>query len=397
MSLMVQKYGGTSVSNAKKISAIAQRIQKLRINGHDVVTIVSAKGGMTDHLLEQAKEFSDRPDARSLDLLLGVGEQENSALLSIALNALGVKTIAFTAHQAKIFTDNVHRHAEITRIDPAPIRQAIEQGYVVIVAGFQGISEESGDLTTLGRGGSDLTAIALTHFLQADCCQIFTDVDGVFNTDPHNVPEAELIPEVSLKDLCIFAAMGAKVMQHQALEFAQKHHVAFEVGSYITGNMGTLVKMHSLYSLQGIAIKKHQYVCSLSSESDIAREMFLQGIAQQHIPIDILSGEKPLIFSFSSEDHGFIVDLVHKTPKLSWQIARDQVTKVSIVGENLMFEKGFEAKLDHQETIFKFPHRLTWIVEPCRANALVKELYEKLSKQEIVCEHTTKKLCPAAI
>lgn len=228
MGIVVQKYGGSSVANAEKFRRVARRIAWKRQQGHDVVVVVSAPGDTTDDLLEKAAEITDHPDPREMDVLLATGEQISIALLTMALHEVGCPAVSLTGPQAGFLTDSNHRAAKILNIDTTRIRQELAQGRVVIVAGFQGM-DEKGDITTLGRGGSDQSAIALAAYLKADQCQIFTDVDGVYTADPRLVPTAGRLDEISYDEILELAAAGAQVMQLRSVEFAKQYGVEFEV------------------------------------------------------------------------------------------------------------------------------------------------------------------------
>src|SRR5919204_3905284 len=241
MRLIVQKYGGTSVGTSERIGKVARRILETQRKGCRVVAVVSAMAGVTDQLIKLAKAVSPHPTERELDLLLATGEQAAAALTAMAVNALGGTAISLTGPQAGILTDRNHTRARIANISPKQIHELLADGYTVIVAGFQGQTPE-GETTTLGRGGSDLTAIALAGALNADTCQIFTDVDGVFTCDPRIVKDAEKLGEIAYDELLEMAGSGAKVMQSRAVEFAKKFGVEFEVRSTFKAIPGTVTK-----------------------------------------------------------------------------------------------------------------------------------------------------------
>ncbi|MBY6274636.1 aspartate kinase [Symbiobacterium thermophilum] len=228
MGLVVQKFGGSSVATAEKYRRVARRIAWKKRQGNDVVVVVSAPGDMTDDLIERARSITDRPSAREMDVLLATGEQISIALLTMALHELGVDAVSLTGPQAGFQTDDHHRAARIVNIDTARIRRELAAGRVVIVAGFQGM-DDHGDITTLGRGGSDASAIALAAYLSADQCQIFTDVDGVYSADPRIVPTARRLDEISYDEILELAAAGAQVMQLRSVELAKQYGVEFEV------------------------------------------------------------------------------------------------------------------------------------------------------------------------
>ncbi len=228
MGIVVQKFGGSSVSTAEKYRRVARRIAWKKKQGNDVVVVVSAPGDMTDELIDRARSITDRPSPREMDVLLATGEQVSIALLTMALHDLGVDAVSLTGPQAGVQTDDHHRAAKILNIDTARIRRELGEGRVVIVAGFQGL-DEHGDITTLGRGGSDASAIALAAYLEADECQIFTDVDGVYSADPRLVPTAGRLDEISYDEILELAAAGSQVMQLRSVELAKQYGVEFEV------------------------------------------------------------------------------------------------------------------------------------------------------------------------
>src|SRR3989449_6500995 len=241
MSIIVQKYGGSSVGNTERIKNVAARVAKYRAQGDQIVVVVSAMSGVTDNLIKLAREIMPLPNEREMDVLLATGEQTTIALTAIALHSMDVPAASLTGAQAGIVTDGVHTKAKIQNISPERIHDLLNQGHVVIVAGFQGQTIE-GQVTTLGRGGSDLTAIALAAALKAELCQIFTDVDGVYTADPRLVPGARKLEEISYDEMLELASLGAKVMQSRSVEFAKKFGVVFEVRSSLNENQGTIVK-----------------------------------------------------------------------------------------------------------------------------------------------------------
>ncbi|MBI4609329.1 MAG: aspartate kinase, partial [Candidatus Rokubacteria bacterium] len=240
MSLVVQKYGGSSVADPEKIAHVARRVAETAAQGHQLVVVVSAMGKTTDSLLTLAQQITPTPPPRELDLLLATGEQVSSALLAMALQALRRPARAFTGAQVGIYTDTVHGQARIRRIENERIRHALDSGEVVVVAGFQGVTAEE-EITTLGRGGSDLTAVALAAALKADLCEIYTDVDGVYTADPNIVPDARKLSRVSYDEMLEMASLGARVLQSRSVEFAKKYAVPVHVRSSFKPDPGTLV------------------------------------------------------------------------------------------------------------------------------------------------------------
>jgi aspartate kinase len=261
MALIVQKYGGTSVGTIDRIRNVAARLQRTRDQGNQVVAVVSAMSGVTDRLITMARELSDPPAERELDVLLATGEQQSIALVAMALHALGVEAVSITGRQAGIFTTGSHTRGRILNMDPSLMRRFLEEGKTLVVAGFQGVSPQ-GMIHTLGRGGSDLTAIAVAAALKADVCQILTDVDGVYTCDPRIVPNARKLPEISYDEMLEMASSGSKVMQSRSVEFAKKYGVVFEVRSSLNDNPGTLVleehpNMENVV-IRGVSIERSQ-------------------------------------------------------------------------------------------------------------------------------------------
>jgi len=241
MSLIVQKFGGSSVSDAEGIKRVARRIIDTKAAGNDVVVVVSAMGDTTDELLDLAGQLTGDAPAREMDMLLSAGERISMALLAMAIDGLGEKAVSFTGSQAGMITDAIHGKARIIDVSPQRVRRAIDRGYVAIVAGFQGLAKESNDVTTMGRGGSDTTAVALAAALGADCCEIYTDVDGVYTADPRVVPSAQKIDKISSEEMLELAASGAKILHLRCVEYARRFGVPLHVRSSFSTNEGTWV------------------------------------------------------------------------------------------------------------------------------------------------------------
>jgi aspartate kinase len=293
MRLVVQKYGGTSVGTPERICNVARRLIETQREGCQVVAVISAMAGVTDNLLKLAHQISPHPTARELDVLLATGERAASALTAIAVNAFGGQAISLSGAQAGILTDYSHSKAHIANISPKQIHELLSDDYIVIVAGFQGQTPE-GETTTLGRGGSDLTAIALAGALNADACQIFTDVDGVFTCDPRIVLDAKKLKEVSYDELLEMAGAGAKVMQSRAVEFAKKFGVEFEVRSSFKKSTGTITREETPSMedvvVRGISLDRRQAKLSIAGVRDepgIAGRIF-SNIAAAHIIVDMI-------------------------------------------------------------------------------------------------------------
>jgi aspartate kinase len=293
MRLVVQKYGGTSVGTPERISKVARRLVETQREGCQVVAVISAMAGVTDNLLKLAHQISPDPTQRELDILLSTGEYAASALTAMAVNALSGRAISLTGAQAGILTDRNHTKAHIANISPRQIHELLSDDYIVIVAGFQGQTPE-GDISTLGRGGSDLTAIALAGALNADACQIFTDVDGVFTCDPRLVVDAKKLKEISYDELLEMAGGGAKVMQSRAVEFAKKFGVEFEVRSSFKKSSGTITREETPSMedvvVRGISLDRRQAKLSIAGVRDepgIAGRIF-SNIAAAHIIVDMI-------------------------------------------------------------------------------------------------------------
>ncbi len=261
MALIIQKYGGSSVGTVERIQHVAERVIRAKKEAHDVVVVVSAMQGETDRLIQLAEALTLYPEPREYDALISTGEQVSMALLSMALNAKQCPARSFTGARVGIQTDNVHTKARILEVKTALIQQELAQGQVVIIAGFQGINE-NGDVTTLGRGGSDTTAVAIAIALHADECQIYTDVDGVYTTDPRLIPEARLLHEISFEEMLEMASLGAKVLQMRSVELASKHNMPVRVLSTFTDSAGTLVTFEDKIMLKrlvsGIAFSREE-------------------------------------------------------------------------------------------------------------------------------------------
>jgi len=295
MALIVQKYGGTSVGSPERIRNVARRLLETQRRGDKVVAVVSAMGGVTNRLIELAREVTGGAKAseREMDVLLATGEQTSIALTAMAIHSLGGQACALTGAQAGISTDGVHTKARIHDITPERIHQLLDAGQIVVVAGFQGITPD-GWITTLGRGGSDLTAIALAAALRADLCQIFTDVDGVYTCDPRVVPDARKIAEISYDELLEMASSGSKVMQSRSVEFAKKFGVVFEVRSSLNENPGTLVKEEDMSMeavvIRGVSLERDQAKITISGVRDVpgvAAKVF-RAVSEANIIVDMI-------------------------------------------------------------------------------------------------------------
>ncbi|MDB6028968.1 MAG: aspartate kinase [Verrucomicrobiales bacterium] len=362
MALIVQKYGGTSVGNPDRIKNVATRVKQYRDKGDQVVVVVSAMSGVTDGLIKMAKEIMPLPSEREMDMLLATGEQTTIALTAIALHALNIEATSLTGAQAGIVTDGVHTKAKIQNITPKAVHDLLDAGKVVIVAGFQGQTSE-GHITTLGRGGSDLTAIALAAALKADLCQIYTDVDGVYTADPRIVPTAKKLPEISYDEMLELASLGAKVMQSRSVEFAKKFGVVFEVRSSLNDNPGTIVKEETPSMegvvIRGVSLDKNQAKVTLVGVPDkpgVASLVF-QSIAEANINVDMIvqnishgSGTPATDLSFTVDKPELlkarkVIEGLKSTIGYREVIANEGIGKLSIVGVGMRSHPGVAAKM----------------------------------------------------
>ncbi|CAM3587605.1 aspartate kinase [Marinicrinis lubricantis] len=359
MSLYVMKFGGSSVGSAERMQKVAQRIVEKKLAGHQCVIVVSAMGDTTDELIDLSKQITDRPSAREMDMLLTTGEQVSVALLSMSIQQLGHEAVSFTGWQAGMRTDDGHGRARIKDIKPDRIMKALDAGKIVVVAGFQGTSDE-GEITTLGRGGSDTTAVALAAAVKADFCEIYTDVDGVYSTDPRIVRCAKKLDEISYDEMLELAHLGAAVLHPRAVEYAKQYQVPLVVRSSFTNNEGTYVKeeavMENGASVRGIAYDKNVARISILGVEDQPGVLakFFNALAEHHINVDIivqsgvLNGKADFSFTVTLEEMDRAVEIVENTRS---EVNFDEVTsetnlvKVSIVGAGMVSNPGVAAKM----------------------------------------------------
>ena len=361
MALIVQKYGGTSVGSAERIKNVAKRVAQTRAEGHDVVVVVSAMSGETNRLVALAHEMQEFPDPREIDVVLATGEQVTIGLLAMALKDIGVDAKSYTGWQVAVQTDNAHTKARIDHIDGDKIHADLKAGKIVIVAGFQGITAD-GDISTLGRGGSDTSAVALAAALKADECQIYTDVDGVYTTDPRVVPEARRMSTISFEEMLELASLGSKVLQIRSVEFAGKYQVRLRVLSSLQeGGEGTLITFEEDENMEkavvkGIAFDKNQARINVRGVSDkpgIAYQI-LGAIADANIEVDMIiqnvgaEGTTDFSFTVPRGDYRQTLDLMNSL-KESLGAAEvngdDTVCKVSIVGVGMRSHSGVAATM----------------------------------------------------
>lgn len=349
--LVVQKYGGTSVGDLERIRAVALRVIESVKAGNELVVVVSAMSGVTNSLIEQAEYFSKNPNGADMDMLLSSGERVTSALLSIALNELGYRAVSFSGRKAGIITNSVFTKARIKHIDTSAIKVALKEGKIVIIAGFQGVDEE-GNVTTLGRGGSDLSAVAVAGALSADLCEIYTDVDGVYTTDPRIEPKAKKLDKISYEEMLELASLGAKVLQNRSVELAKKLNVNLVTRSSFNNNEGTMITKEDGIEqalVSGIALDKNQARITLRNIEDkpgIAAEIF-SSLARANINVDMIIQN---VGTNGATNLGFTVpeNELNQAKNTMKEVLGDQVSlesdsavvKVSVVGVGMKSHSG---------------------------------------------------------
>jgi aspartate kinase len=354
--LVVHKYGGTSVGDLDRIENVANRVAKVREAGHDIVVVVSAMSGETNKLIGYAEHFTRNPAKKEMDMLLSSGERVTASLLSIALQSKGYDAVAMTGRQAGIVTDNTHTYARIEAIDPTAMHDAIGEGKIVVVAGFQGINKD-GSVTTLGRGGSDLSAVALAGALKADQCEIYSDVDGIYTTDPRIEPNAKKLDTISYDEMLELSSLGAKVLQNRSVELAKKLNVKLYAKSSFSDNEGTLITKESNSMeevlVSGVVLDKNQARVTLRGVSDrpgIAAEIFTM-LANENINVDMIiqnmgtDGSTNLGFTVPQSEHENAKKLMesfdHDIQGMDFD---EHVCKVSVVGVGMKSHSGVAAK-----------------------------------------------------
>ncbi|MFQ5881293.1 MAG: aspartate kinase [Candidatus Methylomirabilales bacterium] len=359
MALIVQKYGGTSVADVGRLKHVTRRIIEVKEAGNDVVVVVSAMAGETDRLLRLAHQITETPNERELDVILATGEQVAIGLLSLAIQACGARARSFTGTQVRILTDSVHTRARILDIDVERIRSALREGEIAIVAGFQGVNAEE-EVTTLGRGGSDLTAVALAAALSANVCEIYTDVEGVYTADPDLVPTARKLPRVAYEEMIEIASLGAKILQARAVEYAKNYQVPIHVRSSFNTNPGTLVVQEDRdmerVVVSGIACNRNEAKITITRVVDrpgIAAKLFGK-VAEAGIVVDMIvqnisqDGHTDISFTVSRADFHKateIVDGVAKEIGADQILGDDRIAKVSIVGVGMRTHSGVAANM----------------------------------------------------
>lgn len=362
MTLIIQKYGGTSVGSTERIKNVARRIAKFQSRGHQVVVVVSAMSGETNRLIAMAKEFQANPAPRELDVMVSTGEQVSVALLSMALMDLGVKAKSYTGAQVRILTDNAYTKARILKIDEDKIRADLDAGYVVVVAGFQGV-DDTGSITTLGRGGSDTTGVALAVALKAEECQIYTDVDGIYTTDPRIVPEARKLKTITFEEMLELASLGSKVLQIRSVEFAGKYKVRLRVlSSFDEEGEGTLITFEEGENMEraiisGIAFNRDEAkitVLGVPDRPGIAYQI-LGPVADANIDVDMIiqnvghDGMTDFSFTINRNEFARTMDILENQvqPHIGARgvIGGDRIAKVSVVGVGMRSHVGIASRM----------------------------------------------------
>jgi len=359
MALVVQKYGGTSVGTIDRIRNVARRVAKTYDDGNDVVVIVSAMSGETNKLVALANEMCEFPSEREYDVLVATGEQVTIALLSMCLQSMGYKAKSYMGHQIPILTDSAFSKARIEKIDDKKIREDLKNGTIIVVAGFQGVDKE-GNVTTLGRGGSDTSAVAVAAGLKADVCEIYTDVDGVYTTDPRIVPEASKMEKISYEEMLELASLGSKVLQIRSVEFAKKYGVVVHVRSSFNDNPGTLVTKEDAdmetVLVSGISYNKDEAKISVFRVPDkpgIAAQLF-SPLSHANITVDMIiqnvshEGYTDLTFTVPKADFKKALKIVEESAKdigASGVSSDESIAKVSIVGVGMRSHSGIASKM----------------------------------------------------
>lgn len=393
MALVVQKYGGTSVANAERIKAVAERVANRRKAGDNLVVVLSARSGDTDRLLALGREISSNPDPREMDVLLATGEQTTIALLSMALKDMGFDAISMTGYQAGIITNRSYSRARINWIETLPIMEKIHEGKIVVVAGFQGYDDE-GNITTLGRGGSDTTAVALAAALSADMCEIYTDVEGVFTTDPNVYSKARKLDKISYMEMLEMASMGAKVLHLRSVEFGMKYHVPIMVLSSFTDAPGTLVTKEDAEMekvvVSGITYNKNEARITITNVPDapgMAAKVF-RAISNANVNLDLIvqgsgsiMGRTNISFTVPRTDY-------EKTFKIAEKVAQEMdagqvhgnphIAKISVIGLGMRSHPGVASKMF--ETLARENINLKMIsTSEIKISCIIDEKYTELA------------------
>ena len=409
MSVVVQKYGGTSVADAARIGNVARRIVATFEQGNSVCAVVSARGDTTDELLELAREITPDPPEREMDMLLSAGERISCALLAMAIHRLGYDAVSLTGSQAGILTDTVHTKARILEITPKRVQEAMDQGKIVLVAGFQGVSTEK-DVTTLGRGGSDTTAVALAHALSADVCEIYTDVDGVYTANPSLVAKARKIDEISYDEMLEMAAAGAQVLAVRAVEYARKYDIPLHVRSSFTDYEGTWVREED-DTMESPIIRSVTYttdeakvtIRGVPDRPGVAAEVF-SALADAHVNVDMIiqnsseEGHTDISCTIPSEDSlaadRVLQNLVRDLGAKGFS-SNEAIAKVSVIGAGMRTNPGVAAKMFRSladlginlDMISTSPIKISVVMERSRADEAVRTLHTAFGLDDGAIKH----------
>lgn len=410
MGIVVQKYGGSSVADVDKIKNVARRVVETKLSGKSVVVVVSALGDTTDDLVDLARQISTTPPEREMDMLLATGEQISVALLAMAIHALGHDAISFTGYQVGILTDCCYTKARIVDVGADRVLQELNKGKIVIVAGFQGVTEDN-DITTLGRGGSDTTAVALAASLKAEKCEIYTDVEGVFTADPRIVPEASLIPQITYEEMLEMAATGAKVLQLRSVEYGRNHGVVIHVKCSFTNAAGTVVKEADMTMEQPIisgvthdTSEGKITIFGVPDKPGIATKVF-KPLAEDNINIDMIvqnvssEGFTDISFTLNLDDlpkaESVIKGIVDELGAKGYDCDKD-VAKIAIIGAGMKSNPGVAASMFdvlaknsiNIQMISTSPIKIACVIEARQVNTAVQALHEhfQLSKEVVAGE-----------
>lgn len=398
--LIVQKYGGTSVGSVERIAEVAKRVAKTKSEGKEVIVIVSAMSGVTDELISYSKYFSDFPNLREMDKLLSSGEQVTSALLAIALNEKGIKAKSFSGREAGMLTDDNFTKAKIQTINTKKLEEALKEGYIAVVAGFQGVTKDD-EITTLGRGGSDLSAVAIAGAMKADLCEIYTDVDGIYTTDPRIEPQAKKLDKIAYEEMLELASLGAKVLQNRSVELAKKLNVNLVTRNSFNDNEGTLITEGSNLEeaiIRGIALDKNQTritIRHLKDSSKITAQLF-KALADANIIVDMIvqnvgsQGEVNISFTVLQSEEALAFKVVEDLSIVESCESDNNVAKVSIIGVGMkshstIASTAFEALASEGievQMISTSEIKISFIVSAKFANIAVQVLHKafKLGK-----------------
>jgi aspartate kinase len=354
MSLIVQKFGGTSVGSIERIEQVADKVARFRADGHGVVVVVSAMSGETNRLIALAHEVQDRPVPREMDVLVSTGEQVTTALLSMALNKRGVKAKSYNGGQVRILTDDAHTKARIREIDDARLHADLDEGFVIVVAGFQGV-DEHGNITTLGRGGSDTTAVALAAALKADECQIYTDVDGVYTTDPRVVDGARRLSQITFEEMLEMASMGSKVLQIRAVEFAGKYQVPLRVLHSFQDGPGTLITIEEDSQMEtptiaGIAFNRDEAKLTIEGVPDMPGVAYHEANIEVDVIVQNVSHDNTTDFTFTVSRNDLaraeeVLNTVAKEINARKVTSDNKIAKVSVVGVGMRSHAGVASQM----------------------------------------------------